>query len=133
MYKSLTCPISCKMIHGWYKLNWIDYNKLKTGINKSNQLLVYYCFQMQSVKWWKKPFFKVFYLSFRNTHILYWKTSRQNFQPYNFTETVAEDWVNNDGTEISEQSHANLARGHAGRWHCPYTVHTEFEQHARNT
>jgi hypothetical protein len=26
MYKSLTCSISCKMIHGWNKLNWIELN-----------------------------------------------------------------------------------------------------------
>jgi hypothetical protein len=50
-----------------------------------------------------------------NAHILHQKTRRQNFQLYNFTETVAEDLVNNNGTEIREQSSANPAEGHVDR------------------
>jgi hypothetical protein len=34
----------------------LDYNKYKTGVDRSNQMLSYYSFERKTIKWWKKTF-----------------------------------------------------------------------------
>jgi hypothetical protein len=32
----------------------LDYNKYKTGVDRSDQMLSYYSFERKMIKWWKK-------------------------------------------------------------------------------
>jgi hypothetical protein len=40
-----------------------DYNKYKTGVDRSDQMLSYYSFATKTIKWWKKLFFHLFDLA----------------------------------------------------------------------
>jgi len=55
----------------------LDYNKNKTGVDRSDQMLSYYTFSRKRVKWWKKLFFHLLYLAVVNAHILYKKSSKK--------------------------------------------------------
>lgn len=47
------------------------YNKAMGGVDKADQLAVYYCFQRKSIKWWKKVFFWLLETAVVNSYILY--------------------------------------------------------------
>jgi hypothetical protein len=34
----------------------LDYNKHKTGVDRSDQMLSYYSFERKTIKWWEKTF-----------------------------------------------------------------------------
>jgi hypothetical protein len=53
----------------------IDYNKCKTEVRKSDQMLQYCLFHKSMVRWWKKLFF--FCLAVINSHILHYKESNE--------------------------------------------------------
>ena len=55
----------------------LDYNKYKTGVDRSDQMLSYYSFERKTIKWWKKLFFCLFDLVEVNSHILHTKTSKK--------------------------------------------------------
>jgi hypothetical protein len=59
----------------------LDYNKYKTGVDRSDQMLSYYSFQRKTIKWWKKLFFHLFNLAVVNAHILHNKTSKKKMYP----------------------------------------------------
>lgn len=48
-----------------------DYNEYMGGVDKSDQLMSYYPFLRKSLKWYKKLFFRLFYLLLTNAHIIY--------------------------------------------------------------
>jgi len=52
------------------------YNKYKTGVDRSDQMLAYYSFQMKTIKWWKKLSFHLFNLVVVNAHILHNKQEK---------------------------------------------------------
>jgi hypothetical protein len=56
----------------------LDYNKYKTGVDRSAQILPYYSFERKTIKWWKKLFFHLFNLVVVSAHILHNKTSKKN-------------------------------------------------------
>jgi hypothetical protein len=64
----------------------LDYNKYNIGVDKSDQMLSYYSFQRNSVKWWKKLFFHLFNLALVNAHILHWKKCTKKFRLLKFIE-----------------------------------------------
>jgi len=55
----------------------LAYNKYKTGVDRSDQMLSYYSFERKTMKWWKKLFFHLFDLAVVNAHILHNKTSNK--------------------------------------------------------
>ena len=48
-----------------------DYNQYMGGVDKSDQLVLYYGFAHRRVKWWERAFFHLMDLCFVNIHILY--------------------------------------------------------------
>ena len=48
-----------------------SYNHAMGGVDKADQLAIYYCFQRKSIKWWKKVFFWLLETSVVNCYILY--------------------------------------------------------------
>ncbi|MGH0131824.1 UNVERIFIED_CONTAM: hypothetical protein FKN15_055951, partial [Acipenser sinensis] len=49
----------------------IDYNAIKGGVDRSDQLLKYYNFLRKTIKWYKKLAFYLIDVAFINAHILY--------------------------------------------------------------
>ena len=49
----------------------MKYNSAMGGVDKADQLAVYYCFQRKSLKWWKKVFFWLLETSVVNSFIIY--------------------------------------------------------------
>jgi len=78
----------------------LDYNKNKTGVDKSDQMLSYYTFSRKTVKWWKKLFFHLFELAVVNAHILYKKSRKEKMSLEIFYGKVAEGLLASAGTEI---------------------------------
>ena len=68
----------------------LAYNKYKTGVDRSNQMLSYYSFERKTIKWWKKLFFRLFDLVLFNAHILHNKTSNKKMLLEIFYEKVVE-------------------------------------------
>jgi hypothetical protein len=68
----------------------LDYNKYKTGVDRSDQMLPYYSFEKTTIKWWKKLYFHLFDLAIDNAHILHNKTSKKKMSLEIFYEKVAE-------------------------------------------
>ena len=52
-----------------------DYNHAMGGVDKADQMGIYYCFQRKSIKWWKKVFFWLLEISVVNSYILYKETT----------------------------------------------------------
>jgi maltodextrin utilization protein YvdJ len=102
----------------------LDYNKYKIGVDKSDQMLLYYSFQRKSVKWWKKLFFHLFSLALVNAHILHWKKCTKKFRLHKFIEKVAEGLVSDMGREVMEQSQISPASRLVGRDHFAHKVPT---------
>ena len=48
-----------------------EYNKFIGGVDKSDQLLLYYGFSHRTVKWWRRAFFHLLDLAIVNAYILY--------------------------------------------------------------
>ena len=48
-----------------------EYNQYMGGVDKSDQLVVYYGFRRSSKKWWKRAFFHLMELTMVNAYILY--------------------------------------------------------------
>ena len=48
-----------------------DYNQYMGGVDKSDQLVVYYGFRRSSKKWWKRAFFHLMEMTMVNAYILY--------------------------------------------------------------
>ena len=48
-----------------------EYNQYMGGVDKSDQLVVYYGFRRSSKKWWKRAFFHLLELNMVNAYILY--------------------------------------------------------------
>jgi hypothetical protein len=80
-----------------------DYNKYKTGVDRSDQMLSYYSFARKTIKWWKKLFFHLFDLAVLNAHILHTKTNKKKITLEIFYEKVAERLLASAGTEIQVQ------------------------------
>ena len=52
-----------------------EYNHAMGGVDKADQMGVYYSFQRKSFKWWKKVFFWLLEVSVVNSYILYKETT----------------------------------------------------------
>jgi hypothetical protein len=76
----------------------LPYNKYKTGVDRSDQMLSYYSFERKTIKWWKKLFFYLFDLVVVNAHILHNKSSNNKMSLGIFYEKVAEGLLASVGT-----------------------------------
>lgn len=56
----------------------LDYNKNKTGVDRSDQIIAYYPFKTKQMKWWEKIFVHLFMTSISNSFILYRESRPQN-------------------------------------------------------
>ncbi len=52
-----------------------QYNQAMGGVDKADQMGIYYCFQRKSLKWWKNVFFWLIEISVVNSYILYKETT----------------------------------------------------------
>ena len=52
----------------------LDYNKNKTGVDRSDQMIAYYPFKRKQLKWWKKLFFHFMMMAATNAFVLYRET-----------------------------------------------------------
>jgi hypothetical protein len=88
-----------------------DYNRYKTGVDRSDQMLFYYSFSRKTIKWWKKLFFHLFDLAVVNVHILHSKSSKKKMLLEMFYEKVAEGLIASAGTDIQEQGQTRSPAG----------------------
>ena len=96
----------------------MDFNKYKTGVDRSDQMLAYYSFERKTIKLWEKLFFHLFDLIVVNAHILHNKTSKKKMSLENFYEKFAEGLFANGGTEIKVQGQSSSPAGRlVGRDH----------------
>jgi len=96
----------------------MDYNKYKTGVDRSDQMLSYYSFERKTIKWWKKLFFHLFDLGVVNAHILHNKTSKKKMSLEIFYEKVVKVLLASAGTEIQVQGQTSSPAGRlVGRDH----------------
>ena len=105
----------------------LDYNKNKTGVDRSDQMLSYYTFSRMTVKWWKKLFFHLLDLAVVNAHILYKKSSKEKMSLEIFYEKVAEGLLASAGTEI-QAVHQDQQPSWPPGWDRPF-FYTEFQRH----
>ena len=59
-----------------------DYNQYMGGVDKSDQLVLYYGFAHRRVKWWERAFFHLMDLCLVNAHILYNNPSANSSNSY---------------------------------------------------
>ena len=101
----------------------LDYNKYKTGVDRSDQMLSYYSFSRKTIKWWKKLFFHLFDLAMVNSHILHNKSSKKKISLEMFYEKVAEGLLASAGMENGTQGDDNSTAGRlVGRDHFLYRI-----------
>jgi len=101
----------------------LDYNKYKTDVDRSDQMLSYYSFERKTIKWWKKLFFHLFDLAIVNAHIFHNKTSKKKMSLEVFYEKIAEGLLDSAGTEIQVQGQASSPAGRlVGRDHFLYRI-----------
>lgn len=58
----------------------INYNKNKTGVDRSDQIIAYYPFKKKQMKWWKKLFFHLFMTAIANAFVLYRESRLQQLR-----------------------------------------------------
>lgn len=58
----------------------INYNKNKTGVDRSDQIIAYYPFKRKQMKWWKKLFFHLFMTAIANAFVLYRESRPQHLR-----------------------------------------------------
>jgi len=109
----------------------LDFNKCKTGVDRSDQMPSYYSFESKTIKCWKKLSFHLFDLLVVNAHILHNKTSKKNMLLEIFYKRVAEGLLASARTEIQVQDRTSSSAGRLlGRDHFLYSIpatHSELE------
>jgi hypothetical protein len=115
----------------------LDYNKYKTGVDRSDQMLSYYSFERKTIKWWKKLFFHLFDLAIVNAHILHTKTSKKKLSLEILYEKVAEGLLASAGREPQVQGQTSSPAGRLiGRDHFLYRIpvtHGKLEGKAQHS
>jgi len=121
----------------------LDYNKYKTGVDRSDQMLSYYSFERKTIKWWKKLFFRLVDLVVVNSHILHKKTSKKKMSLEIFYEKVAEGLLASAGTEMQVQGQTSSPAGrdhfyigfrrHMLRWRELHSAYVACVQRRANT
>jgi hypothetical protein len=89
----------------------LDYNKYKTGVDRSDQMLSYYSFERKMIKWRKKLFFHLSDLAIVNAHILHTNTNKKKLSLQIFYEKVAAGLLASVGTEPQVQGQTSSPAG----------------------
>jgi len=101
----------------------LDYNKYKTGVDLSDQMLSCYSFERKTVNWWKKVSFHLFNLVVANAHILHNKTSKKKMLLEIFHEKFAEGLLASAGMGIQVQGPTSSPVSRLVREdHCVYRI-----------
>jgi hypothetical protein len=101
----------------------LDYNKYKTGVDRSDQMLSHYLFERKTIKWWKELFLHLFDMVVVSAHILHNKTSKKEMLLEIFYKKVAEGLLASAGTEIQVQGQSSSPAGRLlGRDHSVYRI-----------
>lgn len=91
----------------------VNYNEYMGGVDHSDQLLSYYPFKRKTLKWYKKLFYRLFYLTITNAQILYAAKQSELGQPHmtlhQFLEAVAEDLAVDGGQDLDQPPAPNRA------------------------
>ena len=67
----------------------LDYNKNMSGVDLSDQLMMYYSFLRKSCKWWRKLFFHLFEMLLLNAYILNRKFGARKMSHRSYREEIA--------------------------------------------
>jgi len=70
-------PSSRRAHHKIKPAPMLDYNKYKTGVDRSDQMLAYYSLERKTINWWKKLIFHLVDLVVFNAQILHNKTCKK--------------------------------------------------------
>lgn len=76
----------------------LDYNKFKTGVDRSDQMASYYPFNRKTLKRWKKLFFHVLMFEVINAHILFKITTKKDIRLEDFLKNLIQQMVDKIGT-----------------------------------
>ena len=103
----------------------LDYNKYKTGVDRSDQMLSHYSFERKTIKWWKKLSFHLFdqvVVIVVNAHILHNKRSKKMSLEI-FYGKVTEGLLASASMEIQVQGQTSSPAGRlTGRDHSVYRI-----------
>lgn len=77
----------------------LDYNKCKSVVDRSDQMLSYYSFERNTIKWWKKLLFHVFDVA---AHVLHAETKEKKILLGIFYRRVTKGLLASAGTEIQD-------------------------------
>jgi hypothetical protein len=115
----------------------LDYNKYKTGVDRSDQMLSYYSFERKTIKWWKKLFFHLFDLAIVHTHILHTKSNKKNLSLEIFYKKVADGLLASVSTEPQVQGQTGSPAGRlVGTGHFLYRIpatHAKLEEKSQRS
>jgi len=91
---------SLKWAHHKIKpITLLDCSKYKTGVDRSDQMLSYYSFETNTIKWWKKLLFHVFDVA---AHVLHAETKEKKILLGIFYRRVTKGLLASAGTEIQD-------------------------------
>jgi hypothetical protein len=117
----------------------LDYNKYKTGVDRSDHMLSHYSFERKTINWWKKLIFHLHDLVVVKAQIFHTKTPMKKKSFEIFYEKVAEGLPASASMEIQLQGQTSSPAGRlVGRENflCRIPVtHTKMEgkcQHSRS-
>ncbi len=74
-----------------------DYNQAMGGVDKPDQLGVYYWFQHNSFKWWKKVFFWLLEVAVVNSYLLHKETISSPLSHFGFRRSLIKSLVSTIG------------------------------------
>jgi hypothetical protein len=69
----------------------LDYSKCQAGMDRSDQVLSHYSFEIKTIKWWKKLSFHLFDLATVSAHSLHTKTNKKKLPLEIFYENLLKD------------------------------------------
>ena len=80
-----------------------EYNQSMGGIDKADQMVLYYGYAHRTTKWWKRVFFHLVDLCLVNTHILYNETNTNKLTQLEFRIQVATELL--EGYQHTRSQH----------------------------
>ena len=79
-----------------------DYNQYMEGVDKSDQLVLYYGFAHRRVKWWERAFFHLMDLCLVNAHIIYKNHSTRKLTQLEFRTEVGKSLLDGYQSHVSQ-------------------------------
>ena len=79
----------------------IDNNKFMGAVDRCNQMVAYSCFRRRTMKWWKKVFFHLFFLTILNAYILYKEGTQSPVLHRNFCRELVKELITSSGISPS--------------------------------